>query len=153
MGITGILKLVTRINHRAIANSHTPKFNMVNTNTSQSAVSSPVFAWGPSAVDCSASVFTFWRAVDYLKAPHSRNSWPLTPSRVWPPLATTCYGRLVLTKDCLRTVLVSITHLGPKTAFLSPPESYGSVVVGCPLWREDGSVVYCCCWPSPAQSF
>jgi hypothetical protein len=23
----------------------------------------------------------------------------------------------------------------------------------CPLWREDGSVVYNCCWPSPAQSF
>jgi hypothetical protein len=22
-----------------------------------------------------------------------------------------------------------------------------------PLWREDGSVVYCCCWSSPAQSF
>jgi hypothetical protein len=22
-----------------------------------------------------------------------------------------------------------------------------------PLWREDGSVVYNCCWPSPAQSF
>jgi hypothetical protein len=24
--------------------------------------------------------------------------------------------------------------------------------VGCPLWREDGSVVYNCCWASPAQS-
>jgi hypothetical protein len=24
---------------------------------------------------------------------------------------------------------------------------------GRPLWREDGSVVYNCCWPSPAQSF
>jgi hypothetical protein len=22
-----------------------------------------------------------------------------------------------------------------------------------PLWREDGSVVYNCCWPSPAQAF
>jgi hypothetical protein len=21
-----------------------------------------------------------------------------------------------------------------------------------PLWREDGSVIYCCCWTSPAQS-
>jgi hypothetical protein len=25
--------------------------------------------------------------------------------------------------------------------------------LGRPLWREDGSVVYNCCWPSPAQSF
>jgi hypothetical protein len=27
------------------------------------------------------------------------------------------------------------------------------VDVGCPLWWEDGSVVYSCCWASPAQSF
>jgi hypothetical protein len=27
------------------------------------------------------------------------------------------------------------------------------VDVGRSLWREDGSVVYNCCWPSPAQSF
>jgi hypothetical protein len=25
--------------------------------------------------------------------------------------------------------------------------------MGHPLWREDGYVVYNCCWPSPAQSF
>jgi hypothetical protein len=25
--------------------------------------------------------------------------------------------------------------------------------VGCPLWREDGSVFCICCWPLPAQSF
>jgi hypothetical protein len=24
---------------------------------------------------------------------------------------------------------------------------------GCPLWREDGSVAYNCCWSSPAQSY
>jgi hypothetical protein len=24
---------------------------------------------------------------------------------------------------------------------------------GTPLWQEDGSVVYSCCWPSPLQSF
>jgi hypothetical protein len=27
------------------------------------------------------------------------------------------------------------------------------VDVGRSLWREDGSIVYSCCWPSPAQSF
>jgi hypothetical protein len=28
-----------------------------------------------------------------------------------------------------------------------------SCFVGRPLWREDGSVFYICCWPLPAQSF
>jgi hypothetical protein len=32
-------------------------------------------------------------------------------------------------------------------------DSYGFVDVGRSLWREDGSIVYYCCWPSPAQSF
>jgi hypothetical protein len=32
-------------------------------------------------------------------------------------------------------------------------DSYGLVLVGRPLWREDGSVFCICCWPSPAQSF
>jgi hypothetical protein len=32
-------------------------------------------------------------------------------------------------------------------------DSYGLVLVRCPLWREDGSVVYNCCLPSPAQPF
>jgi hypothetical protein len=30
---------------------------------------------------------------------------------------------------------------------------YGLVFVERPLWREDGSVIYICCWPLPAQSF
>jgi hypothetical protein len=29
----------------------------------------------------------------------------------------------------------------------------GFIDVGRSLWQEDGSVVYNCCWPSPAQSF
>jgi hypothetical protein len=32
-------------------------------------------------------------------------------------------------------------------------DSYGLVLVGRPLWREDGYVFYICCWPLPAQSF
>jgi hypothetical protein len=31
--------------------------------------------------------------------------------------------------------------------------SWGFVHVGRPLWREDESVVYNCCWFSPAQSY
>jgi hypothetical protein len=41
----------------------------------------------------------------------------------------------------------------PKTRFLLLSGSCGFVDVGRPLWRQDGSVVYKCCWPSPAQSF
>jgi hypothetical protein len=32
-------------------------------------------------------------------------------------------------------------------------DSCGFVDLGRPFWREDGSVVYNCCWPSPSQSF
>jgi hypothetical protein len=39
------------------------------------------------------------------------------------------------------------------TGFLLLSDSWGFVDVGRPLWREDGSVVYNSCWPSPAQSF
>jgi hypothetical protein len=32
-------------------------------------------------------------------------------------------------------------------------DNYGFAFVGCPLWREDGSVFCICCWSLPAQSF
>jgi hypothetical protein len=51
-----------------------------------------------------------------------------------------------------QSVLVSSTYLGPKTRFFLP-DSCGFVDVGRSLWREDGSIVYNCCWPSPVQSF
>jgi hypothetical protein len=38
------------------------------------------------------------------------------------------------------------------TRLLLVSESCEFVYVGLSLWREDGSVVYNCCWPSPAQS-
>jgi hypothetical protein len=49
--------------------------------------------------------------------------------------------------------LVSNTHLGHKTRFLLLSDTCGFVDMVSPLWREDGSVVYNCCWTSPAQSF
>jgi hypothetical protein len=52
-----------------------------------------------------------------------------------------------------QSVLVSSPHLGPKTRFLLLSDSCGFVDVGHPLWREDRSVIYNCCWPSPMQSF
>jgi hypothetical protein len=44
-------------------------------------------------------------------------------------------------------------HLGPKTRFLLLADSCRFDDVGLPLWREDVSVVYNCCWSSPGQSF
>jgi hypothetical protein len=41
-------------------------------------------------------------------------------------------------------------HLGLMTRYLLLLDSYGLVFVGRSLWREDGSVFYICCWPSPA---
>jgi hypothetical protein len=60
-----------------------------------------------------------------------------------------CYDR----RSVGQSILVSGTHLGPKTRFLLLSDSCVFVDAGYPLWREDGSVVYNCCWSSPAQSF
>jgi hypothetical protein len=49
--------------------------------------------------------------------------------------------------------LVSSTHLGLTTRFFLQSDRSWFVDVVRPLWWEDGSVVYNCCWPSPAQSF
>jgi hypothetical protein len=42
---------------------------------------------------------------------------------------------------------------GLRPDFLLLSDNCGFVDVGCPLWRKNGSVVYNCCWSSPAQSF
>jgi hypothetical protein len=53
-----------------------------------------------------------------------------------------------------RPVCLSVKpQLGPKTRFLLLSDSCGFVAVWRPLWRQDGSVVYNCCWPLPAKSF
>jgi hypothetical protein len=53
-----------------------------------------------------------------------------------------------------RPVCLGIKYIsGAYTRFLLLSDSCGFVDVGSSLWREDGSVVYNCCWPSPAQSF
>jgi hypothetical protein len=56
-----------------------------------------------------------------------------------------------------------VLYTSPKSVLVSSP-TWGSrpdfcycqlrvCFVGCPLWREDRSVVCNCCWPSPARSF
>jgi hypothetical protein len=52
-----------------------------------------------------------------------------------------------------QSVLVSSARSGPKTRFVLLWDICGSVDVERPLWWEKESVVYNCCWPSPAQSF
>jgi hypothetical protein len=44
-------------------------------------------------------------------------------------------------------------HLELTTRFLLLSDSCGFLDVERSLWREDGSVVYNCCWSLPAQSF
>jgi hypothetical protein len=53
-----------------------------------------------------------------------------------------CYDR----RSVGQSILVSSTHLGPKTRFLLS-DSCGFVDVGRPLWREDGFVFYKYCCP------
>jgi hypothetical protein len=60
-----------------------------------------------------------------------------------------CYNQWLV----IHSVSLSSTHLGSKTRFLLLSEGCGFVDVGCPLWWEDGSVVYNCCWPLSTQSF
>jgi hypothetical protein len=52
-----------------------------------------------------------------------------------------------------RSVSVLNLHLGLTTRFLLLSDSCGFLDVGRSLWRVDGSVIYNCCCPSPAQSF
>jgi hypothetical protein len=52
-----------------------------------------------------------------------------------------------------QSILEWSTLLGLTTRSLLLSDSCGFVDLGRPLWREDGSVLYNCCWSSPAQSF
>jgi hypothetical protein len=60
-----------------------------------------------------------------------------------------CYSR----RSAGQSLLEWSTHLGLTTRSLLLSDSCGFVALGRPLSREDGSLVYICCWPSPAQSF
>jgi hypothetical protein len=51
-----------------------------------------------------------------------------------------------------QSVLEWSIHLGLTTRCLLLSDSCGFICMGRSLWREDGSVVYICCWPSPTQS-
>jgi hypothetical protein len=52
-----------------------------------------------------------------------------------------------------QSVLVSSPIWGPRPHFYYCQTVAGLLMWGAPPWREDGSVVYNCCWSSPVQSF
>jgi hypothetical protein len=68
-------------------------------------------------------------------------------SRAW--VWVLCYDQ----RSVGLSVLEKCTHLGLTTRFLLPSHHCGYVDVWRSLWRENGSVIYKYCWPSPAQSF
>jgi hypothetical protein len=60
-----------------------------------------------------------------------------------------CYDR----RSAGQSVLEQSTHMELTIRFWLLSDSCGFVGLGRPLWRKDGSAVYNCYWPSPAQSF
>jgi hypothetical protein len=78
------------------------------------------------------------------------NQFVLAPS----PLRYTAKVRVVLRPTVSRAVYLCVKH--PPAAqdqFLWLSDTCGFVDVRRPLWREDGLVVYNCCWSSLGQSF
>jgi hypothetical protein len=79
---------------------------------------------------------------------HARNSRKtvfsvgLCPTKSNSP-SKLCYDRRSVGAVCLGVK----SHLGPITV----PDNGGFVDVGNRLWREDGSVVYNCCWSLPGS--
>jgi hypothetical protein len=95
----------------------------------------------------------------------SVSHWPLPGngsqqrSQLSSLLAGDCHTAAQVMTDCrlslsltLRPTISRPFCLGINTRFLLS-ESYGFDDVGRSFWREDGPVVYNCCWRSPEQSF
>jgi hypothetical protein len=91
--------------------------------------------------------------VDGIQRPYGGVQWRLM--RTWQEEAAPksksklCYDLRAVGQS----VLEQSTHLGLTTRSWLLSDSWGFVGLGRPLWREDGSAVCNCYWPSPAQSF
>jgi hypothetical protein len=115
-------------------------------------MSSPVVAWWRILCFRAHVLPGWWLSHDFLLF------W--LPSQHWTELTLDSSPKLklmlMLCYD-LRSVDQSAFMLGSHresmSRFLLLSGSCGFADVGRPLWREDGSVFYNCCWASPAQSF
>jgi hypothetical protein len=101
------------------------------------------------AVFTSRSLATTSKSGDSSASLAQASRTELPENWVWVLVWVLCYDR----RSVSQSILEQSTHLGLTTRFLLLSDNYGFPGVGCSLWREDGSVVYNCCWPSPAQSF
>jgi hypothetical protein len=80
------------------------------------------------------------------------SSFPNCPRPQLP--ASSYFSRLQLSTDSTQVkFMLWPTVSRPVCLGVETPDSSGFVDVGRPLWREDGSVVYNCCWPSTAHSY
>jgi hypothetical protein len=137
--------MVTTCNYNILSNSRTLFLTTAHTKTYQFVMSSPVFAWWRVPTMSSASMLTFLPAGDCL-----------TTNSLFQLSILNYLGLglgLILRSKVSRSVCLGIKHpSGLTTGFLLPSDNCGFVDVGRCLWREDGSVVYNCCWPSSEQS-
>jgi hypothetical protein len=89
-----------------------------------------------------------WRTKDscsHLELPWTTFVWRMNPWRVW---------GLYYDRRSVGRFVFGIKHkFWAYDQILLLSDNCGLVNVGRSLWREDGSVVYNCCWPLPVQSF
>jgi hypothetical protein len=78
-----------------------------------------------------------------------RSSLPFSIFPAWVWIWVLYYDR----RSVGQSVLEYSTLLCLTTRFLLLSESFEFVDMGRSIWREDGNVIYNCCWSSPAQSF
>jgi hypothetical protein len=131
-------QLVITLNYSAIANLHTSQFTTahVNSFTVGSVFSSSCLLTASNNGCSSASVFI-----------STLNGGSLQTAYSW--VCILFYYR----RSAGQSVWEYSTHLGLTTRILLLSDSCGFVDMRRCLWREDESVGYSCCWPSPAQSF
>jgi hypothetical protein len=94
------------------------------------------------------SSLLLWRMTKDESLVHTLNSFWMNSAQP-KSKSNLCYDR----RSAGQSVLEQSTHLGLTSRSLLLSDSCGFVGLGRPLWREDGSAVCNCYWPSPMQSF
>jgi hypothetical protein len=145
IGFTEHLQNVTMNNYDSLTELHIPKITVTTAHIKSSQSSLAVvwqrlqrltfpFLWVPKLSPASATSFSLL-TTETLKWLNKKSESKL------------CYDRQSVSLSWCRGLI-----WGPRPNFLLS-DSCGFLDVGHPLWREDGPVVYNCCWSSSAQSF